>query len=223
MGQYRISELNIEVTTNSKTLQKSLKPYETSFDYKPNLSLSMSDDILLQYLEEYDGYTADEVECEYLTTEYARALFDFNGISMKSTGVEYDGCATLFASPFEEKEVYTSLPDDKVFVINTPAIRLIGTDFFVYDTPFGMHGDKVKTARLPLKSIVFVDNKHFDSLKRLDTLDMVSMFIRAVMQSIHGERTKHTLYMLEKIMKKVDFYGVGNLSDVEFILEHVTE
>jgi len=57
----------------------------------------------------------------------------------------------------------------------------------------------------------------------LDTLDMVSMFMRAVMHSIHGERTKHTLYMLEKIMKKVDFYGVANLYDVNFILEHVTE
>jgi len=223
MGQYRISELNIEVETNSKTLLNSLKPYETSFDYKPNLVLSMSDDLLLQYMEEYDGYTADEVECEYLTTEYARSLFDFNGISLLSVGVEHDNSAVLFASPFQQSDVNAFLPQDKVFAVNVPAIRLIGTDFFVYDTPFGMYGDKSRPVRLPLKSIVFVDSEHFDSLKRLDTLDMVSMFMRAVMHSIHGERTKHTLYMLEKIMKKVDFYGVANLYDVNFILEHVTE
>jgi len=223
MGQYRISELNIEVETNSKTLLNSLKPYETSFDYKPNLVLSMSDDLLLQYMEEYDGYTADEVECEYLTTEYARSLFDFNGISLLSVGVEHDNSAVLFASPFQQSDVNAFLPQDKVFAVNVPAIRLIGTDFFVYDTPFGMYGDKSRPVRLPLKSIVFVDSERFDSLKRLDTLDMVSMFMRAVMHSIHGERTKHTLYMLEKIMKKVDFYGVANLYDVNFILEHVTE
>ncbi len=223
MGQYRISELNIEVETNSKTLLNSLKPYETSFDYKPNLVLSMSDDLLLQYMEEYDGYTADEVECEYLTTEYARSLFDFNGISLLSVGVEHDSSAVLFASPFQQSDVNAFLPQDKVFAVNVPAIRLIGTDFFVYDTPFGMYGDKSRPVRLPLKSIVFVDSERFDSLKRLDTLDMVSMFMRAVMHSIHGERTKHTLYMLEKIMKKVDFYGVANLYDVNFILEHVTE
>lgn len=223
MGQYRISDLNIEVQTNSKTLQKNLQQYETSFDYKPNLVLSMSDDILLQYMEEYDGYTADEVECEYLTTEYARSLFDFNGISMLGVGVEQDNSAVIFASPFQQIDVNAYLPQDKVFVVNVPAIRLISKDFFVYDTPFGMHGDKSKHSRLPLKSIVFVDSDRFDSLKRLNTLDMVSMFMRAVMHSIHGERTKHTLYMLEKIMKKVDFYGVANLYDAKFILERVTE
>lgn len=223
MGQYRISDLNLEITTNSKTLQKNLVPYETSFEYKPNLVLSMTDDLLLQYMEEYEGYTTDEVECEYLSTEYARALFDFNGISIRGTGVEYDGGAVLFASPFEECDVYSFIPKNKVFVVDIPAIRLIGKDFFVYDTPFGMNGDKAISKRLPLKSIVFVDSEHFDSLKRLDTLNMVSMFIRSVMQTIHGERTKHTLYMLEKIMKKVQFFGVGNLSDVDFILERVTE
>ncbi len=223
MGQYRISELNIEIETNSKTLNKNLKPYETSFEYKPNLVLSMSDDLLLQYMEEYEGYTADEVECEYMATEYARALFDFNGISLYSTAVEYDGYAVLFSSPFQKNDLYSQLPSDSVFVVNTPAIRLISTEFYVYDTPFGNHGDKARPARLPLKSIVFVDKERFNSLKRLDTLDMVSMFMRAVMHNIHGERTKHTLYMLEKVMKKVDFYGVGDLSDVDFILDHVTE
>lgn len=225
MGQYRISELNIEIETNSKTLTKNLAPYETEFDYKPNLSLSISDDMLLQYMEEYEGYTADIIECEYLSTEYARALFDFNGFPMKSTAVMHDGSAVLFASPFlDDYNVYDYLPKDKVFVVDNPAVRLIGSDFYVYDTPFGIHGDKAKVGcdRIPLRSIVFVDNE-FDSLKRLDTKDMVNMFLRAVSQSIRSERTKHTLFTLEKLMHVVDFYGVGNLYDVDFILEHTTE
>lgn len=223
MGQYRISELNIEINTNSKTLLKNLQPYETTFDYKPNVVLSITDDLLLQFMEEYDGYSADEVELEYITTEYNRSLFDFNGISIRATGVQYDGCGVLFASPFEEKELYKNLPSKLTFAVNTPALRLISTEFFVYDTPFGLHGDLSKEAKLPLKSIVFVDSNRFDSLKRLDTKDMVSMFMRSVMQSIHSDRTKHTLFMLEKIMKKVTFYGVSDLSDVKFILDRVTE
>lgn len=223
MGQYRISDLNIEIKTNSSTLKNNLAPYRTSFDYKPNLTLSMSDDILLQYMEEYDGYSADIVECEYLSTEFARALFDFNGFPIKSTAVEYEGNAVLFSAPFDENNILSSLPSKIIYSVDCPAIRLIQSVFYAYDTPFGLHGDLSKPNKLPVKSIVFVDSERFNSLKRLDTKDMVSMFMRAVYHSIRSERTKHTLYMLEKVMHVVDFYGVGDIKDVKFILDRVTE
>lgn len=223
MGQYRISDLNIEINTNSKTLQNNLEQYVTSFDYKPNLILSITDDILLQYMEEYEGYTADEIELEYISTEYARALFDFNGFAITATAVEHEGSVVLFAAPFSDMKVADFLPEGKVYVIDNPGIRLINGEFIVYGTPFGLLGDKSKDVSFPLKSIVFVDKERFDSLKLLDTKDMVKMFLRAVMLSIRSDRTKHTLFMLEKLMKVVKFYGVSDLSDVDFILEHTTE
>ncbi|MBR2715195.1 MAG: hypothetical protein IKB73_03185 [Ruminococcus sp.] len=223
MAQYRISELNIEIETKSTTLVNNLKPYETSFDYKPNLSLSISDDLLLQYMEEYEGYTADVIEDFYISTEFCRALFDFNGFPISATAVKHDDVSVLFSAPFEESDVSSKLPEEKVFCVNYPAVRLIRDVFYAYDTPFGLDGDKSKHAKLPIKSIVFVDKKRFDSLKRLDTKDMVSMFMRAVAVNIKDERTKHTLFMLEKVMRVVDIYGVGDLSDVEFILDRVTE
>lgn len=223
MGQYRISELNIEVNTNSQTLNKNLEPYATSFEYKPNLVLTMSDDLLLQYMDEYEGYSADVVECEYLSTEFARALFDFNGFPLKSTAVAYDGCAVLFSAPFEENNVLERLPKKLTFAVDCPAVRLIKSVFYAYDTPFGLNGDKSQPNKLPVKSIVFVDSERFDSLKKLDTKDMVSMFMRAVYHCIRSERTKHTLYMLEKVMHVVDIYGVGDINDVKFILDRVTE
>lgn len=223
MGQYRISELGIEIKTNSKTLKKNLEPFAASFDYKPNLVLSISDDILLQYMDEYQDYNADVIECEYLTTEYARSLFDYNGFPIKAAAVEYDNSAVLFSAPFEETKVADLLPPDMLFTADAPAVRLINDVFYAYGTPFGLYGDKARDVKLPVKSIVFVDKERFNSLKRLDTKDMVSMFMRAVYHSIRSERTKHTLFMLEKVMRKVKFYGVGDLSDVPFILDRVTE
>lgn len=223
MGQYRISELNIEIETNSNTLKNNLKAYETSFDYKPNLSLGITDDILLQLLDENEGYSADIVECEYLSIEFARSMFDFNGFPIKATAVEYENSAVLFAAPFEETRVSDFIDAKKIFCVDCPAIRLINSVFYAYGTPFGPFGDKSRDIKLPVKSIVFVDKERFNSLKTLDTKDMVSMFMRAVYLSMHSERMKHTLYMLEKVMKSVKFYGVGDLSDVNFILERVTE
>lgn len=223
MGRYRISELGIEVNTNSKMLLKNLEAYSASFDYKPNLTLDITDDILLQLMDEYEGYSADVIECEYMTTEFARALFDFNGFPIKAAAVEHDGCAVLFSAPFEEANLAGMFPLDKLFTADAPAIRLIRDVFYAYGTPFGLYGDKSRDVKLPVKSIVFVDKERFNSLKRLDTKDMVLMFMRAVYHSIRSERTKHTLYMLEKVMHKVKFFGVGDLSDVPFILDRVTE
>ena len=221
MKQYRISELNLEIKTNSETLKKNLAPYETQFDYKPNLSISITEDLLAQYAEEYGDYTLDEIENIYISTEFARSLFDFNGFAMQCTAVEHNGYAVLFASPVDNINLYEYLPKDKVFCIDYPAIRLIHTTFFAYDTPFGLNGDKAKSNRLPIKSIVFVDSERFSDLAIVDTKDMVYMFIRAVTASLHSDRTKHTLFMLEKLKHKVSFYGVKDLSDAYNILEAI--
>jgi len=222
MKQYRISELNLEIKTNSQTLLNNLKPYETQFDYKPNLTLSISDDLLNQYAEEYEDYTLDEIENIFLSTEFARSLFDFNGFAMACTAVEHNGSAVLFASPVENVELYPLLPADKVFCVDYPAIRFIRTDVFAYDSPFGLNGDKAKDRKLPIKSIVFVDSERFSSINKVDTKDLVYMFIRSVTASLHSDRTKHTLFMLEKMMHVVDFYGVSDLSDIDAILDTVS-
>lgn len=223
MGQYRVSDLNIEVNTKSQTLQGFLKPYETSFDYKPNLSLSITDDILLQLMDEYEGYTADVIECEYLATEYCRALYDFNGFPISATAVEYNDCAVLFSSPYEHIPVNEYFPQQNIFSDGNVAVRLISSVFYAYGTPFSLKGDASQDKKIPIRSIVFVDSERFDSLKRLETKDMVAMFMSAVMQSIRNERTKHTLYILEKLMHVVDFYGVADVRDAKFILDRVTE
>lgn len=223
MGQYRISELGLEIKTKSQTLLKNLEPFATTFDYKPNLTLSITDDILLQLMDEYEGYTADIIECEYLTTEFARALFDFNGFPIKAAAVDCDDCAVLVAAPFEETDVASLLPSDKIFTVDAPAIRLINEVFYAYGTPFGVYGDKARDIKLPVKSIVFVDKQRFGELKRIDSKEMVVMFLRAVYHSMRSERTKHTLFMLEKVMRKVNIYGVGDLSDVDSILKEVTD
>lgn len=223
MGQYRISELGLEIKTNSQTLLKNLEPFATTFDYKPNLTLSITEDILLQLMDEYEGYSADIIECEYMTTEFARALFDFNGFPIKAAAVECGDCAVLLAAPFEDTDVASALPSDKLFTVDAPAIRLISEVFYAYGTPFGVYGDKARDIKLPVRSIVFVDKQRFGELKRIDSKEMVTMFLRAVYHSMRSERTKHTLFMLEKVMRRVNFYGVGDLSDVESILKEVSE
>ena len=47
------------------------------------------------------------------------------------------------------------------------------------------------------------------------------MFMRAVALNIRQERTKHTLFILERVMHRVKFYGTGDISSIDFILDRV--
>ena len=223
MAIYRISDLNIEIITNSPTTAESIRRYEVDYDERPNVTLAISDDMLLELMEENEGVTADMVELGYLSTLYCWSLFDFNGFPIRATAVERDGDCVLFAAPYEERfDPQLYIPADRVFSYNYPGVRMEGYDYYVFDTPFGILGNLSKPGhKLKLSSIVFVDSAKFDSLRQLDAKDFVPQFMRAVAQNIRHERTKHTLFVLERVMKRVRFFGVRDLSDFDFIIERV--
>lgn len=223
MALYRISDLNIEIKTNSPTLAENIRRYEVTYQADPNVTLGINDDRLLELMEENEGVTADAIECMYLSTLYSWALFDFNGFPMRAVGVEHDGECTLFAAPFDEAAALMAhIPPEHVFVYSYPGIRMQDDDYYVFDTPFGLYGDRSKTGRkLRLRSIVFVDSGRFDSLRTIEAKDFVPLFMRAVSQNVRQERTKHTLFILERVMRRVKFFGVRDLNDFDFIVERV--
>ena len=223
MAIYRISDLNIEINTNAATVKEAIAPYEVHYKEKPNVTLSLTDDLLIELMEENEGYTADVIETAYLATQYCWALFDFNGFPIRATAVEHDGRAILFAAPFDSKvDFMTMLPRDKVFTYHYPGVRMQDDLYYVFDTPFGLNGKYAKQGKkLQLSSIVFVDSEQFDSLRLIEAKSFVPMFMRAVALNVRHERTKHTLFVLERVMHRVKFFGVCDLSDVKFILERV--
>jgi len=225
MSIYRISDLNIEIITHSPMLAENIKRYAVEYQEQPNITLAISDDVLLELMEENEGVTAELVEATYISTLYCWSLFDFNGFPIRATAVEHEGRCVLFAAPFiEDFDPVNDLKIDGVFTYNYPGIRIEGDDFYVFDTPFGINGKYSKTGKkLKLEAIVFIDPSRFDSLKRLEAKDFVPMFMRAVAMNIRHERTKHTLFILEKVMHKVQFYGIKEVSplDVDFILDRV--
>lgn len=223
MALYRISDLNIEIKTNSPSLAESIRRYEVTYQAEPNVTLAVNDDRLIELMEENEGVTADTVESIYLATLFSWALFDFNGFPMRAVGVENDGVCTLFAAPDEPSvDLSTLIPQESAFVYNFPGIRMEDDSYYVFDTPFGLNGMKSKTGRkLKLQSIVFVDSQRFDSLREIEAKDFVPLFMHAVSANCRQERTKHTLFILERVMHRVKFFGVRDLSDFDFILERV--
>lgn len=223
MALYRISDLNVEIKTKSPTFAENIRRYEVTYDANPNVTLEMSDDRMIELMEENEGVTADTLELAYMATLFSWAIFDYNGFPMKAVGVESDGESVLIAAPFDETvDLASMIPGDKAFVYDYPGIRMQDEDYYVFDTPFGVYGDRSVTGKkLKLRSIVFVDRDRFDSLREIEAKDFVPLFMRAVSLNVRQERTKHTLFILERVMHRVKFFGVGDIGDLDFILERV--
>lgn len=222
MALYRISDLNIEIKTKSPTLADNIVPYAVTYEADPNITLEMSDDRMIEMMEEYEGMTADMVESLYMATLYSWAIFDFNGFPIRAVGVEHEGECVLFAAPDDPVDLTRMIPRGKAFVYDYPGIRMQDDDYYVFDTPFGDHGgESVPGKKLKLRSIVFVDRSRFDSLRAIEAKDFVPLFMRAVSENVRQERTKHTLFILERVMHRISFYGVGDVNDLDFILERV--
>ena len=223
MALYRISDLNVAINTKSPTLAEYIRRYEVTYEADPNITLELNDDRLIELMEENEGVTANELEQLYIATLYSWALFDYNGFPMRAVGVEHDGVCKLFAAPDDPSvDLNRMIPDDAAFVYDYPGIRMEDDDYFVFDTPFGDNGGRSKTNRkLKLQSIVFVDSRRFDSLRRIEAKDFVPLFMHAVSENCRQERTKHTLFILERVMHRVNFFGVHDVNDFNFILERV--
>ena len=223
MPNYRICDLNVDIVANYPTMQKNIERYRTDYEAEPNVSLFMTDDLLLELMEENEGYTADMVETMHLSTLFCWDIFDFNGFPIRAVAVEYENKAVLFAAPFDESvDLKAQLPQKIVFDYDYPMVRIENDKYYVHDTPFGTDGDLSKhPKKLELSSIVFVDTKEFGTLKKLESKDFVRMFMRAVAQNVRHVRTKHTLFILEKLMHNACFYGVSDVTDIRFILERV--
>ena len=131
--------------------------------------------------------------------------------------------AILFAAPYDTSiDFLTMIPKDKVFVYNYPGVRMQDDLYYCFDTPFGLNGKYAKTGhKLPLEIDRICGSQRFDSLRELEAKDFVPMFMRAVALNVRHERTKHTLFVLERVMHRVKFFGVRDLNDVDFILERV--
>ncbi|MBQ9248255.1 MAG: hypothetical protein IJ171_06680, partial [Ruminococcus sp.] len=159
MALYRISDLNVEIKTKSPTFAEFIRRYEVTYEAAPNVTLEMSDDRMIELMEENEGVTADKLELSYMATLYSWAIFDYNGFPMKAVGIESDGEAVLVAAPFDDSlDLASLIPRDKAFVYDYPGIRMQDEDYYVFDTPFGAYGDRSVTGKkLRLRSIVFVD------------------------------------------------------------------
>ena len=134
MPNYRICDLNVDIVANYPTMQKNIERYRTDYEAEPNVSLFMTDDLLLELMEENEGYTADMVETMHLSTLFCWDIFDFNGFPIRAVAVEYENKAVLFAAPFDESvDLKAQLPQKIVFDYDYPMVRIENDKYYVME------------------------------------------------------------------------------------------
>lgn len=159
---------------------------------------------------------------EYINTGFAfsRALLDYNGFCLHSSAVALDNKAVLFSAPCGTgKSTHTGLwrkyfGEDKAIIINDdkPAIRLMGDTFYVYGTPWSGKSDLNTNVKVPLQTIVFLEQASENCIERMSNKDAVRWLYYQSLRPTgprSEEKTSNLLNLLDKIVCQIPIYKMG--------------
>jgi hypothetical protein len=217
MNTYKIADLIVNLKNNGETLNAQGKPYLTDKRETADITIALTDEFLIAKQTENPHLTLDR--CEYIWTggQFYDRLIDFSGLMLHSSALAMDNKAYLFsAKSGTGKSTHTELWEkyfgkDKVMIINDdkPAIRFADNTFYVYGTPWSGKSDKNINRKVPLQSIVFIEQSQENWIKRIDSKQGVRLILQQTVVPKDIEKMDKLLVLLDRLLKTIPIYAMG--------------
>lgn len=217
MNTYKIAELTVNLENKGKTLEKQGKEYLTSKSETADIAIALTDDFIKEKQKENPHLTIDE--CEYIWTgsQFYHKLLDFNGFMLHASAVAMNNKAYLFsAKSGTGKSTHTELwqryfGEDRALIINDdkPAICFIDNQFYVYGTPWSGKSDKNIDIKVPLHSIIFIEQAKENWINKIDTRQAIKLILEQTLRPKDVEKMDGLLVLLDKLLKTIPIYKMG--------------
>ena len=145
-------------------------------------------------------------------------LLRFWGLMLHSSAVELDGRAYLFSGPSGMgKSTHTRLWQqvfgDRAVVINDdkPALRRVDGRWYAYGTPWcGKDGINCNR-KVPLAGICFLKQAPENRIRRLGSMEALSMFLPQTMRRFkNGSNTMLLLEHLDHLIREIPMFELEN-------------
>ncbi|MEG6523570.1 hypothetical protein [Desulfotomaculum sp. 1211_IL3151] len=229
MNIYKIADLTVALQANGETLQKQTLAYLSDPTRPVDISITLTEDFLLQKQGENPHLSPNE--CEYIWTgaEFYHRLLDFDGFVLHSSAVAYGGQAYLFSAPCGTgKSTHASqwqayFGEDKAVIINDdkPAIRLIDQHFYVYGTPWSGKSPHNTNIKVPLQAICFLEQSANNWLAKIAAKDALRLILNQTLRPHNIQHMDKLLYLLDRLLRQIPIYKMGcNISEQAVIMAY---
>ena len=215
---YHIADLIIRMACFGETLKRQGRPYLMDKPAPADITITLPPEKLKLLQEKYPHLTLNDVE--YIQTGFAfsRALLEFDGFCLHASAVALNNRAVLFSAPCGTgKSTHAGLWQkhfgaDKALILNDdkPALRLLDDTFYVYGTPWSGKTDLSLNLKVPLQTIVFLEQAQENSIRRLNNKEGVQWLVYQSLRPV-GDRNKmnRLLILLDNLLKKFPVYHLG--------------
>jgi len=222
MNTYTIADVIVNMKVRGELLRRQSVKYISEERQSADITIDLSEDFLKLKHRENPHLSFDE--CEYIWTgrEFYHKLLDFDGFLLHASAIALDNWAYLFsAKSGTGKSTHTALwqkyfGEDRAVIINDdkPAIRFDGKQFIVYGTPWSGKSDKNSNIKVPLKSIVFIEQSDKNWVCSMESKDAIKMILDQTVRPKKMEKLDKLFELIEMLLNMIPIYKLGcNISE----------
>jgi hypothetical protein len=162
------------------------------------------------------NYPLDELLMISLLPHYQGLMSHACGLAYKGRGILFAGTSgagkSTTANLWKGQEHATILSDDRVI------IRRVGSQFWIYGTPWHGHAQVWAAQRAPLDTIFFLKHAKTNSVKKLNPTQTISqLLIRSFTPMWDKCAMKRSLSLAAELAEKIPSYELGFLPDESMV------
>lgn len=212
MDIYNIADLSVAMTCRYDIMKRRSEKY-LSTGYGPaELRLEVSDASIENLLERAPHLTPAEAELMLTASRFARRLPAYGGFVLHASAIAYRGAAILFSGDSGiGKSTHVRLwqkhfGEDTVPIINDdqPVIRLFDNAAYVYGSPFSGNSDENRDMKVPLRTVVFLEQSETNRIRRLEPKESIPLFLKQIPRySSSREYMGKMLTLLDQFLREI--------------------
>ena len=224
---YKIADLIVELNVDGIT-KSNAEPYIFETDKQPDIIINQDFETAKERQLKYfrEGTNAEDyrelINHSHELNEFARAMLDFNGISMHASAVVVDDKAYLFSAPSGTgKSTHTAnwlkLFGDRSYILNddVPTIRIVDDEVFAYGTPWAGSTRINKNAKAHLGGICFLTRSEQNWIKLMPSQNAIFRLFDATSKRLTKEQLEKKFAIIDGIIRRVPIYEMGCTPEIE--------
>ncbi|WP_295095534.1 hypothetical protein [Ruminococcus sp.] len=223
---YRIADKNILISSMHESVHSLCKDYRVNSSDRIDVDFEVKtnqNDIDYEREKNTEGEHSDGyLETLAVYRKIAEKMIEFDTFLFHGSCIAIDGQGILFTAKSgvgksTHAKNWCDLFSGRVLMVNDdkPLIHVGDNHVTIYGTPYNGKHKRGSDISVPLKAICVLERDEQNSIKNITYKDAFPTLIQQIYRPEHKEAYAHTIKLIEKMSKQLNYYNLHCNMDIE--------